>query len=113
MRTGKIEIGGKPYIICFSSRVAVALEEKFGSIENAFSSTLTSDLMWMLATMIDAGDRYAKLEGIENTGKLTMDEILDKTGPEDYNKIFSFVLDAVKKGGETEIETVPNTKTTL
>ena len=67
MRTGKITIGGKDYITCLSTRVLVALEERGGDADQELARIMQGrklgDLFWLLAQMIDAGDRYAKLEG--------------------------------------------------
>lgn len=67
MRTGKITVNGLDYITCLSTRVLVALEERGGDADKELSRILKSaklsDLFWLLAQMIDAGNRYAKIEG--------------------------------------------------
>ena len=73
-----------------------------------------SDLFWLLAQMIDAGDRYAKLEGLENPGKLTLDEIIDRVGIDDYQTMFGAIATAVKTGNTPSVQVKPekNAKTT-
>ena len=108
MRTGKIKIRDKEYIICFSTRVLIALEEREGDstkgLQRILSENKMADLFWLLEQMIDAGDRYAKLEGLENPGRLALDEIIDAVGVDEYETIFGSVATAVKAGNKATIE---------
>lgn len=103
MRTGKITIGGKDYITCLSTRVLVALEERGGDADQELARIMQGrklgDLFWLLAQMIDAGDRYAKLEGLDNPGSLTLDAIMDCMGPDDYEAMTG-AMGGDRQGGD-------------
>lgn len=74
MRTGTVNIHGKEYMICFSTRVIVRIEEKYGDytkgLESILSGGKASDVFWLLAEMIEAGSRYARMEGMADAGTL-------------------------------------------
>ena len=111
MRTGKITIGGKDYITCLSTRVLVALEEGGGDADQELARIMQGrklgDLFWLLAQMIDAGDRYAKLEGLDNPGSLTLDAIMDCMGPDDYEAMTGAMAETVKAGTTSTVEAKP------
>ena len=118
MRTGKVKIRGKDYITCFSTRVLLALEEREGNSDKALQQILSNgkvtDMFWLLAQMIDAGDRYAKIEGLDNPGTLTFDEIIDSIGVDDYKTMFDALAETVKNGSTPTVQTKPpkNAETT-
>ena len=118
MRTAKAKIHGKEYLICFSTRVLMALEEREGDIsaglEKIMKTQKVSDVFWLLAQMIDAGDRYAKIEGIDNPGTISYDELVDTLGVDEYQDVFGAIAEAVQKGTKPDVQTKPvkNAKTT-
>lgn len=112
MRTGKIEINGKEYLLCFSTRVVRACSERYGSVGNidkALTSGTEAEMMdesfWLLETMMDAGARYAKLNGIEAPPPLSYDDLYDLCGLDDLLGMKSKIFETVANGGEREIET--------
>lgn len=111
MRTGEVTIQGKKYLTCLSTRVMVALEERGGSAEKELNRILKNekmgDLFWLLAQMLQAGDRYAKAEGLDNPGPLSEDFLLDCLGPDDYPSLFAAVTAAVEKGATPTVEAAP------
>lgn len=118
MRTAKAKIHDKEYLICFSTRVLMALEEREGDssagLEKIMKTQKVSDVFWLLAQMIDAGDRYAKIEGIENPGTISYDELVDTLGVDEYQDVFGAIAEAVQKGTKPDVQTKPakNAKTT-
>lgn len=118
MRTAKAKIHDKEYIICFSTRVLMALEEREGDssagLEKIMKTQKVSDVFWLLAQMIDAGDRYAKIEGIDNPGTISYDELVDTLGVDEYQDVFGAITEAVQKGTKPDVQTKPakNAKTT-
>lgn len=118
MRTAKAKIHGKEYLICFSTRVLMALEEREGDssagLEKIMKTQKVSDVFWLLTQMIDAGDRYAKIEGIENPGTISYDELVDTLGVDEYQDVFGAITEAVQKGTKPDVQTKPakNAKTT-
>ena len=119
MRTGKITISGKEYLTCFSTRVLMALEDRGRSadaeLQRIMEDGRITDVFWLLEHLIDAGNRYAELEGSDNPGKLTLDEIVDRVGVDEYQTMFKAVTDAVAKGNKPTVAvktTKKNVKTT-
>lgn len=114
MRTGKIEISGKEYLLCFSARVVRDCAERYGDIKDIFSilteaeeTKQMDESFWLLAKMIDAGARYARLEGIENPAPLSQEDLYDIFGVDDLLDMKTKIMDTVTNGNEREIETEP------
>ena len=118
MRTSEITIADNKYLVCFSTRVLVAIEEREGIAcwvcRGSWQMEKRPICFGLLAQMIDAGDRYARHEGLENPGVLTEDELLDLVGVDDYNTMFGAIAQAVQRGNTPEVEVRPakNAKTT-
>ena len=64
--------------------------------------------------MIEAGSRYARMEGMEDAGTLTLDELLDTMGLDDFQSAFAAVTQTTKDGltPHVEVEPAKNAKTT-
>lgn len=112
MRTGKIKIGDKEYLGCFSTRVLANVEDYTGmSFETGLKDILEKksikDIIWFVSQLINAGDRYAKMEGIDNPGTIDEDEIYDLVGVDDYEDVFGSIGEIVKAGTKPEIELKP------
>lgn len=115
MRTGKIEINGKEYITCMSIRVLTWLEDYGDGDSNQNLSRLIkegrlTDMFELLVQLIDAGDRYAKLNDMENPGVLTYDELVDTMGIDDVSKIAEMarsITDTIKAGSEGHVKAKP------
>lgn len=115
MRTGQITINGKTYLTCMSIRVLTWLEEYGDGDSNQNLSRLITegnltDMFRLLAQLIDAGDRYAKINDMENPGVLSYDELLDTMGVDDVEKIAEMaksITDTIKAGTEGHVKTKP------
>lgn len=114
MRTGKIEINGKEYLLCFSTRVVRACSERYGGVENidkalmqGTEANMMDESFWLLATMMDAGARYAKLNGIETPPPLIYDDLYDLCGVDDLMGMKTKIFETVASGSEREIDTEP------
>ena len=105
MRTAKIEINKKEYLLCFSARVMRACSERYESAENIG-----------LSAMMDAGAKYAKMEGISTPPPLSYDALYDLCGMDDLldmqTKIFETIADGSERRIETEDEEGKNAETT-
>ena len=121
MRTASIEIGGKEHLLCFSARVVRAVTERYGGVENIDTALSAGDplkaldeAVWLLATMMDGGARYAKLNGLETAPPLTADELLDVMDLNDFGQLRTKITEAVVSGRETNVEADPgkNAETT-
>lgn len=119
MRTGKVIVGGKEYLTCFSTRVLMRVEEEKGEtahewLQKMIENQSVGDMFWLLAQLIDAGDRYAKLEGLDNPGAIDFEALIDTVGVDDYATMFAAVVETVKNGQTPNVRTKPekNVKTT-
>lgn len=121
MRTASIEIGGKAHLLCFSARVVRAVTERYGGVERIDTALSADDplkaldeAVWLLATMMDGGARYAKMNGLETAPPLTADELLDVMDLNDFGQLRTKITEAVVSGRETHVEADPgkNAETT-
>lgn len=107
MRTGKVTVNGKEYLLCFSTRVIMALQKQ-GDIESVLNKIVEENdiqgLFNVLSLMIDAGARYAKLEGIQNPEPISFDDLVDSVGLDDYNELLTSISDAIDSGTQTTVE---------
>lgn len=122
MRTAKIEINKKEYLLCFSARVMRACSERYESAEN-IGKALTEgtevqkldESFWLLSAMMDAGAKYAKVEGISTPPPLSYDALYDLCGMDDLldmqTKIFETIADGSERRIETEDEEGKNAET--
>lgn len=108
MRLKMVNIGGKEYPACFSTRVMMDLEEKGGTIQSALTaiaeSEKVSDLFHLLHQMLLAGHRYSERQGLPHSGELSFDELIDSVGIDDYKSVFSEVMSIVRVSSETTVE---------
>ena len=106
MRTGRFDFYGKSYLITFSARVNAALEAEGIRLDRlAENDTPVSSIVKILAHMIDAGDRYAKLSGIDNPGTVDYDTLLDGLDLPDIQRIPALIAEVAQ--GERNVEATP------
>ncbi len=121
MRTARIEIEGREHLLCFSARVVRAVTERYGGVE-AIDGALSGsepvraldEAVWLLATMMDGGARYAKLNDIDNSPALTADELLDVLDISDFGRLKDKIAETITNGKSVNVEAEPpkNAKTT-
>lgn len=115
MRTATITLAGEERLLCFSTRVQLAVSSKFGSLEALFDRMRDQEdqekafnaSLWMLEQLMDAGYRYAQHEGMEAAEPLTADEILDLCGPVELLELGSKVQETMVAGTGREVEVKP------
>lgn len=121
MRTARIEIEGREHLLCFSARVVRAVTERYGGVEaidNVLSGSepvrALDEAVWLLATMMDGGARYAKLNDIDNQPALTSDELLDVLDISDFGRLKDKIAETITNGKSVNVEAEPpkNAKTT-
>lgn len=118
MRTATITLAGEERLLCFSTRVLLAVNSKFGSLEALFDqlrdSTDTENslkaALWVLAQMMNAGYRYGQHEGMNVALPLTEDMILDLCSPVEILDLGSKVQEALSVGTSREVEAKPPKK---
>ena len=114
MRTARITIDGAEHLLCFSARVVRACTERYGEM-GGMDEALTSgspvqaidESVWMIATMMDAGARYAKLNGLDNPPPLTAEEMLDVCDLGDLNQLTSKITETITNGKTPTVEAEP------
>lgn len=121
MRTARIEIEGREHLLCFSARVVRAVTERYGGVE-AIDGVLSGsepvraldEAVWLLATMMDGGARYARLNEIDNPPALTADELLDVLDISDFGRLKNKIAETITNGKSVNVEAEPpkNAKTT-
>lgn len=121
MRTARIEIEGREHLLCFSARVVRAVTERYGGVE-AIDGALSGsepvraldEAVWLLATMMDGGARYAKLNDIDTPPALTADELLDVLDISDFGRLKDKIAETITNGKSVNVEAEPpkNAKTT-
>lgn len=121
MRTARIEIEGREHLLCFSARVVRAVTERYGGVE-AIDGALSGsepvraldEAVWLLATMMDGGARYANLNDIDNPPALTADELLDVLDISDFGRLKDKIAETITNGKSVNVEAEPpkNAKTT-
>lgn len=114
MRTARITIDGAEHLLCFSARVVRACTERYGDIVN-IDEALTSgsdvqamdEAVWMIAAMMDAGARYAKLNGLDDPPPLTEEELLDVCDLGDLTQLTSKITETITNGRIPTVEAAP------
>lgn len=114
MRTATITINGKEHLLCFSARVIRACTERYGDVsglgdalDDPDKGKALDEAVWILAQMMDAGARYARLNGLENPDPLSYDAIYDTSDINDFFAIRKKVMDTVTQGRATHVEVEP------
>lgn len=117
MRTGKIEINKKEYLLCFSARVIRACSKRYGAVDKIWEALSEGEepeqldeSFWLLSTMMDAGARYAKLEGIENPEPLSFDNLYDLSDLLDLSAAKERIFETIAEGNKREVEVEPDRK---
>lgn len=117
MRTGKIVINKKEYTLCFSARVIRACSQRYGAVDKIWQALSKGkeieqldECFWLLSTMMDAGARYAKLEGFENPEPLSVDDLYDVSDLLDLSAAKERIFETVAEGNKREVEIEPDRK---
>lgn len=115
MRTNTITINGKEYLLCFSVRVIRDCTERYGDMGKIGEALSDKDpvkgldeAIWLLQRMMDAGSRYAKIEGLENPEPLSCDGLYDCCGLDEYVPLKSKVMETIVGGQKAGIEVEPS-----
>lgn len=114
MRTARITIDGAEHLLCFSARVVRACTERYGDIVNidevlsgGSPVNAMDEAVWMIAAMMDAGARYANLNGLDNPPPLTEEELLDVCDLGDLTQLTSKITETITNGRTPTVEAAP------
>ena len=115
MRTAEIDIDGKSYLLCFSGRVIRNVSERFGGVQEMYTALGDYDqvksldaAVWVLSQMIQAGDRYAGLNGLDNPGSLTFDQLYDLFDIQDFVGLYGKIKETITSGGARTVAAKPD-----
>lgn len=112
MKTHPVNLNGKTYLVTFSARVMLALEERGGDAGTELDRILAegnlSDMFWLLSQMLDAGRRYAISEELADIpDPISLDRLLDTTDLADYQSLSAQVTQAIKADSTPSVESIP------
>lgn len=111
-----IKLCGKEYPLRFSLRVVKACEERYGSLEKMFDAVkmkadeasgglgVVDECLWLFSSMLDAGYRYAKLNGDASEVPPDADALLDAM---DIPDMQSALFAAIAGDNERTVEAKP------
>ena len=113
MRTARLTLNGQDHLLCFSTRVVRSCTERYGDVAN-IDEALSGDgvkpldeSIWLLAEMMAAGDRYAKMMGLDNPPPLTADDLLDACDLNDFIGLKRKIAETITSGQRTTVEVTP------
>lgn len=121
MRIGTIGIDGKNHILCFSVRVVRHCTERYGSMSGLYEALSTEndlqaldEALWLLTEMMQAGDKYAKMHGMDNAPCMTAEELEDACDISDFVQMKAAIMLTINNGKKTNIEaeSSPNAEAT-
>lgn len=98
IRTSKITLSGNTYLLVMTNRVLSRLEEMGISLEKLGENMPITNTMKLLQLMIDAGARYAAREHLGEYPTITLEDLMDITGPEDYEPIQAAIAGCINAG---------------
>ena len=112
MRIHPVNLNGKTYLVTFSARVMLALEERGDDAGTELDRILTegklSDMFWLLSQMLDAGRRYAMSEELGDIpDPISLDQLLDTTDLDDYQSLSAQVTQVIKVDSTPSVESIP------
>ena len=108
MKTAKIEIGGVEYLALFNNRVLINMENEGIKIEDLQKNKPVTNILKMLAYMIDAGSRYAAASKIGDYPAIDFDTLIDCTDQTDYPRFVEIISACM--AGERQVDAIPGKK---
>lgn len=111
MRAKTICINGKEYPVCFSARVLLSLEARGGDADQELSRIIgehkLTDMFWLFHQMLDAGARWADMEGIPHPEPISLDHLIDSISVDELRTIFSSITNTIADDSTTTVEVAP------
>lgn len=117
MRTTTFTENGREHILCFNPWAQREFLLHYGDIEKVGGMLNEDDAVkmldeatWMLSTLMQAGDKYAKIMGIENAEPLTPEELLIVCDLDDFVNMRDTIQGTLVEGSKRDVVVEPNTK---
>lgn len=118
MRTAKMSVDGKDRLLCFSTRVIRDVVDRFGDVSKINDALNDEDkckaldnAVWLLSRMMDAGGRYARLNGIENPEPLSYEDLYDSLDIGDFTRLRQKIQETIVNGNQRTVDAVPGKNT--
>ena len=108
MKTATIEIGGVEYLAVFNNRVLTNMENAGIRMEDLQKEKPITNILKMLAFMIDAGNRYAAANKIGDYPSIDFDTLIDCTDQTDYPRFVEIISACM--AGERQVDAIPGKK---
>lgn len=121
MRTANVKILGEEHLLCLSARAKCDIEDRWGSLQDAFTALASEDRRTSLSTtfalleiMMRSGATYAEKMGIPTAKPISADDLFDLCGATDLPDLVHALHEAVINGSKREVEAEPpkNSETT-
>ena len=107
-------VDGKDRLLCFSTRVIRDVVERFGDVSKINEALNDEDkvkaldnAVWLLCRMMDAGGRYAKLNGMDNPEPLSYEELYDSLDIGDFAGLKMKIQETIVNGGARTVDAAP------
>ena len=111
MRTATIDLFGTKYTLCFSARCMANMEAQGGTYTDFVQGLdRVSNRMFALSEMLQAGYIYDKHQELDPPKPPTLDDLLDKTGPDEMPAINAAIMTAFRNGNQRTVEARPTKK---
>ena len=114
MRTAKISLAGREYLLCFSTRVMRSCTERYGGVDKINDALSIEDpahaldeIIWLIGALMDAGARYARLNGLDSPEPLSCDDLYDATGIDDLTGLKGKIAETITNGRTPTLEAAP------
>lgn len=109
MKEGRINILGKEYPACLSTRMMIKVTEKTGKpfqegIAELLDTNNIDGMFWVLSEMLEAGKRYHDLIGDKTPQPPTLDTLLDSVGLDSFNDLSDAIFKAAVSTSTADVE---------
>lgn len=118
MRTAVMTVDGTERLLCFSTRVIRDVVDRFGDVSKINDALNDKDkcraldnAVWLLSKMMDAGGRYARLNGIENPEPLSYEDLYDSLDIGDFTRLRQKIQETIVNGNQRTVDAVPGKNT--
>ena len=112
MRTSVIEINGEKHLLCFNLYAVKECSERYGSIVGINDAVHAGaegkrieECLWLLSTLMRAGEMYAKESGISDNPKaLSVEQMLAVCDVGFFKGLGGRVIHAINDGMSVNVE---------
>lgn len=113
MKSSKLTLAGREYELCLNTRVIMGLEDMGLSIDDVFHDEKhrVTNVITLLSLMMEAGSRWAAMDGREAPGSLTAHELADIVELDDYTRIMEAITAAMTATRKVEADPPKNAET--